>query len=90
MAEEEIGGRSPLQALEQAGPSEGLWGHRIPYKGPLQRADRTDSSESDSDSSWLDSDSDGESGVIFTRGLMSRVLSLDLSHYLGQNSMRIH
>ena len=60
-AEEEIGGRSPLQALEQAGPAESLGCYRIPLKRPLQRSDRADSS-SDSNSSWLDSDSDGESG----------------------------
>ena len=60
-AEEEIGGRSPLQALEQAGPAESLGRYRIPLKRPLQRSDRADSS-SDSNSSWLDSDSDGESG----------------------------
>ena len=31
-----------------------------------------------------------ESGAVFTKGLKSRVLSLDLSHDLGQDSRRIH
>ena len=87
---EEIGGRSPLQAWEQTGPSVGLEGHRIPCKGPLQRADRAENSESDSDSSLLDPDSDGESGAEFTKDLKSRVLSLDLSHDLGQDWMHIN
>ena len=60
-AEEEIGGRSPLQMLEQAGPAESLGRYRIPLKRPFQHWDRADSS-SDSNLSWLDSDSDGESG----------------------------
>ena len=29
-------------------------------------------------------------GAVFTKGLKSRVLSLDLSHDLGQDSRRIH
>ena len=57
-AEEEIGGRSPLQTLEQAGPAESLGRYRIPLKRPLQHSDRADSSSH----SNSDSDSDGESG----------------------------
>ena len=29
-------------------------------------------------------------GTVFTKGLKSRVLSLDLSHELGEDSRRIH